>query len=137
MSTERVRNILHEHLSMEKLSARWVPRLLTVNQKLTRKTVSIKNLALYKRNPSEFLRRFITVDETWIHHYTPESKQQSKQCIGPGEPQPQPQRRQKQFYRRIRLWRLCFGMRKELSSLIIWRKVKPSMVNITQSYCNV
>ena len=23
--------------------------------------------------------RFITVDETWIHHYTPESKQQSKQ----------------------------------------------------------
>jgi hypothetical protein len=25
------------------------------------------------------LRRFITMDETWIHHYTPESKQQSKQ----------------------------------------------------------
>ena len=88
MSTERVRNILHEHLGMEKLCARWVPRLLTVDQKLTRKTVSIENLALYKRNPSEFLRRFITVDETWIHHYTPESKQQSKQWIGPGEPTP-------------------------------------------------
>jgi hypothetical protein len=25
------------------------------------------------------VRRFITTDETWIHHYTPESKQQSKQ----------------------------------------------------------
>ena len=24
------------------------------------------------------LRRFLTVDETWIHHYTPESKNQSK-----------------------------------------------------------
>ncbi|CAH2090560.1 unnamed protein product [Euphydryas editha] len=87
-STERVRHILHEYLSMEKLCARWVPRLLTVDQKLTRKTVSIENLALYKRNLSEFLRRFITVDETWIHHYTPESKQQSKQWIGPGEPTP-------------------------------------------------
>lgn len=88
MSTERVRNILHEHLNMEKLCARWVPRLLTVDQKFTRKTVSIENLTLYKRNPNEFLRRFITVDETWIHHYTPESKQQSKQWIGPNEPTP-------------------------------------------------
>ena len=25
------------------------------------------------------MRRFITMDETWIHHYKPESKQQSKQ----------------------------------------------------------
>lgn len=29
MSDERVRNILHNHLNMEKLCARWVPRLLT------------------------------------------------------------------------------------------------------------
>ncbi|XP_014469757.1 PREDICTED: putative uncharacterized protein FLJ37770 [Dinoponera quadriceps] len=88
MSTERVRNISHEHLSIRKLCARWVPRLLTFDQKFTRKTVSIKNLALYKRNPSEFMGRFITVDETWIHHYTPETKQQLKQWIGPGEPTP-------------------------------------------------
>ena len=31
-------------------------------------------LALFRRNPDEFLRRYITVDETWIHHYTPETK---------------------------------------------------------------
>lgn len=31
-------------------------------------------LALYRRNPDEFLRRLITVGETWIHHYLPESK---------------------------------------------------------------
>ena len=33
ISDERVCNILHEHLDMKKLSARWVPRLLTIDQK--------------------------------------------------------------------------------------------------------
>ena len=30
MSTDRVHNILHQHLFMEKLCVRWVPRLLTL-----------------------------------------------------------------------------------------------------------
>jgi histone-lysine N-methyltransferase SETMAR len=29
ISSERVHNILHQHLNMRKLSARWVPRLLS------------------------------------------------------------------------------------------------------------
>jgi len=88
MSAERVRNILHNHLDMEKLCARWVPRLLTLDQKLVRKTISTDNLGLYRSNPNKFLRRFITVDETWVHHYTPENKEQSKQWVGKGEPTP-------------------------------------------------
>jgi len=40
---------------------------------------------MFKRNPKEFLRRFITVDETWIHYYTPETKEQSKQWTKSGE----------------------------------------------------
>ena len=32
--------------------------------------------------------RFVTVDETWIHHNTPETKQQSKQWVLPGESAP-------------------------------------------------
>ena len=36
--TERVHNILHEKLQMKKLSARWVPRLLTVVQKPRKRT---------------------------------------------------------------------------------------------------
>ena len=31
------------------------------------------------------LHRFITVDETWIHHNIPETKQQSKQWVSPGK----------------------------------------------------
>ncbi|CAH2089753.1 unnamed protein product [Euphydryas editha] len=36
----------------------------------------------------EFLRRFVTVDETWIHHNTPETKQQTKQWVSRGESAP-------------------------------------------------
>ena len=88
ISIERVQNILHEKLGMKKLSARWVPRLLTVEQKRNRMTTSEHCLDMFKRNPKEFLRRFVTVDETWIHHYTPEMKEQSKQWTSPGEPAP-------------------------------------------------
>lgn len=84
ISKERVGHILHEHLHMRKLSARWVPRLLTEDQKRIRVTTSEYCLSLFKRNRTEFLRRFITVDETWIHHYTPETKIQSKQWVEAG-----------------------------------------------------
>ena len=88
ISMERVHFALHEKLGMKKLSARWVPRLLTLDQKRQRMTTSQQCLAMFKRNPKEFLRRFITVDETWIHHYTPETKEQSKQWVEPGSSAP-------------------------------------------------
>lgn len=88
ISTERVYNILHEHLHMKKLCARWVPRLLTIDQKRIRVTTSEQNLANFKRNPKEFLRRFITMDETWIHFYTPESHEGSKRWVETGESAP-------------------------------------------------
>lgn len=88
ISYERVHNILHEHLDMKKLSAKWVPRLLTIDQKRNREVISKQCLDIYQRNPDEFLRRFITVDETWIHHYTPETKIQSKQWIEAGSNAP-------------------------------------------------
>jgi len=83
-----VGHILHEILGMRKLSARWVPSLLTPDNKRNRETTSEQCLTLLKRNPKEFLRRFVTVDETWIHWYTPETKEQSKQRTSPGEPAP-------------------------------------------------
>lgn len=88
ISYERVFNIIHNILGMRKLSARWVPRLLTPEQKRVRETTSAECLRMFKGNPREFLRRFVTVDETWIHHYTPETKEQSKQWTSPGERAP-------------------------------------------------
>ena len=42
----------------------------------------------FMRNPKEFLRRFVTVDETRIHHYTPEMKEQAKQWTSAGKRAP-------------------------------------------------
>lgn len=88
ISTERVRHILHEHLNMKKLCARWVPRFLTIDQKQQRVDNSEHALELLKGNANEFFRRFVTMDETWIHYYTPESKRQSAEWLEPGESRP-------------------------------------------------
>ncbi|XP_012564605.1 histone-lysine N-methyltransferase SETMAR-like [Hydra vulgaris] len=85
---ERVFNILHKHLEMKKLAARWMPRVLTVDQKRNRVRTSQQCLDMFNCNQSEFLRRFITMDETWIHYYTPESRQQSAQWLKPEESRP-------------------------------------------------
>jgi len=74
ISYERV-YIIHEELHMKKLSARWVPRLLTNVQKMNRMTISKQCLVMFQRNPTEFLRRFIIVDETWTTHQNQNNSQ--------------------------------------------------------------
>ena len=64
MSKERVCHILNQHLDMRKLFARWVPRLLTLDEKRVRMKICRALLAQFRRNKSEFWRRLITVDET-------------------------------------------------------------------------
>jgi histone-lysine N-methyltransferase SETMAR len=76
--------ILHEELDMKKLCTRWVPRLLTADQKRTRTKISEECLERINKNKTDFVHQFITMDETSIHHYTPESKQQSKQWTKAG-----------------------------------------------------
>jgi len=88
MSKDRVGHILHEILGMRKLSAQWVPRLLTPDNKRNRETTSEQCLTLFKRSPKGFLRRFVTVDKTWIHWYTPVEQEESKQWTLQGESAP-------------------------------------------------
>lgn len=80
--------ILKEDLAMRKLSARWVPKLLTVDQKRIRLNMSRDNLARFNADPEDFLYRFVTMDETWCHHFTPETKMMSKQWKHMGSPPP-------------------------------------------------
>ena len=121
MSKECVGYILHEELDMKKLCARWVPHVLTVDQKCTRMKISEECLEHFNENKTDFVHRFITMDETWIHHYTPESKQQSKRGQ---KPVVQHQRRQGQFHQQKRSWHQCFGMLKTFCLLIILKRVK-------------
>ena len=50
----------------------------TLNYKRCRLTTYQQRLDMYQRNPSEFLRCYVIIGETWMHHYTSETKQQSK-----------------------------------------------------------
>ena len=41
--------------------------------------ISNKFLAMFHSNKAKFLRWYITIDETWVHRFTRETKEQSKQ----------------------------------------------------------
>jgi histone-lysine N-methyltransferase SETMAR len=84
ISKECAGYILHEEVDMKKLCARWLKHLLTADQKCTRMKISEQCLQHFNKNKTDFGRQFIIMDETWTHHYTPESKQQSKQWTEAG-----------------------------------------------------
>ena len=63
--------IIHEHLNMSKVCARLVPKMLTPEMKDSRVRSSEESLELMQENWDLFKRRFITGDETCIHHYDP------------------------------------------------------------------
>ena len=70
---------------MRKLSSKWAPRLLTVDHKQARVVAFEQCLGMFQRNSKEFSRSYVTVNETWIHYYTPETKNQSKMWTRPGD----------------------------------------------------
>ena len=57
ISQNTVFSILHGKLSVKKISARWVPRLLSEENKRNRVVDSEDLLALFRRNPDEILLR--------------------------------------------------------------------------------
>ena len=88
MSCKQVENILHNKLGMSKVSARWVPQLLTPDQKLTRLVMSEANLSRFEADPDRFVERFLAQDECWVHHFEPETKWQSMQWKHSTSPAP-------------------------------------------------
>ncbi|GBP26648.1 Histone-lysine N-methyltransferase SETMAR [Eumeta japonica] len=79
ISKERVGEIIHEHMNMRKISARWVPKMLAPFDKQRRLQTSKDFLELVGDNIDEICDRIVTVDETWVCQYDPESKQESMQ----------------------------------------------------------
>jgi hypothetical protein len=41
-----------------------------------------------RRDPNDFLSRLVTMDETWLYHYDPETKQQPIEWLHRGSPRP-------------------------------------------------
>ncbi|GBP54872.1 Histone-lysine N-methyltransferase SETMAR [Eumeta japonica] len=88
ISKKRVGEIIHEHMNMGKISARWVPKMLTPFDKQRRLQTSKDFLELVGDNIDEICDRIVTVDETWVRQYDPESKQESMQWTKKGERPP-------------------------------------------------
>ena len=72
-------SLVHDILGFHKVAARWVPRHLTEEHKRNRQHICSSLLERYNREGDNFLNRIITGDETWVHHYEPETKRQSMQ----------------------------------------------------------
>ena len=70
----RVENILDKPLGMWKVSAWWVPWLLTPDQKRIRLAMSQTNVAIFEADPASFLELFLTQDKCCVHHSEPETK---------------------------------------------------------------
>ena len=79
-------DIMTNKLGMRRVSVRWVPRLLLPDQMGQRVKRCHEYCQRYNDEGENFLNRIITCDETWIHFFEPESKQQSSMWKHPSSP---------------------------------------------------
>ena len=59
---------------MSKVSSRWVPRMLTPEQKACHQQFSEENLNMLRANLENLFSRNITGYETWVYHHDPETR---------------------------------------------------------------
>lgn len=83
MSTERLYRIVHIELDVSKFFVRC---LLNVDQISHRTRSSHCNLKPFNINPLDFLRYFVTVNDSWLCYYIPESKREYQQWRYRGSP---------------------------------------------------
>jgi len=88
ISSEWVGSIILEDLDMRNLSTKWVLKCLNVDQKRQWCQSSEQLLEFFWRDPNDFLSCLVTMDETWLYHYDPETKQQSMVWWHSGSPHP-------------------------------------------------
>jgi len=72
---------------MRRVSAKFMPRLLTDDQKENSVEISLELLTNANGNEN-FLKNIITGDGTWVYGYNVETKMQSSQWMGKGYPRP-------------------------------------------------
>jgi histone-lysine N-methyltransferase SETMAR len=82
-----VQIILTCDLNMHCVAAKFVPRLLTPEQKEQHVAIC-QELRQRALDDTSFMSRVITGDESWAYGHDPETKQQSSQWKSPGSPRP-------------------------------------------------
>ena len=76
ISTRSVQTILTEDLNLRRVYAKFVPKMLTKQQKELRKEITEDMLDCANHNP-EFIQTIISGDKTWVYGYDQETKFQS------------------------------------------------------------
>ncbi|UYV79208.1 hypothetical protein LAZ67_17001512 [Cordylochernes scorpioides] len=71
ISKSLVGSIIKEDLQLKKTPSKFVPKMLTIQQKENRVDVAKKMLEMVEENPN-WKGKVITGDETWVHGYDPE-----------------------------------------------------------------
>jgi len=96
ISRERDGSIIHEDLDIRKFSAKWVPKCLNADQKRQRCQSSEQIWIFFGAIQMISCRaRLVTMDETWLYHCDPQTKQQSMDWRHSGSPRPKKFRVQK------------------------------------------
>jgi histone-lysine N-methyltransferase SETMAR len=88
LSKSTVHRALHDHLHMKKISARWVPKLLSAVQKQERVRCANAFLELCSGKESKIINSIVTGDKTMVLYYDPESKRESMEWRYKGEEPP-------------------------------------------------
>ena len=79
ISEGSVQTILKKHLDLRKVCARWVPHLLTEEQKTQHLKCVQELLKTYKGCRSRVISNLLTGDETWVHMFEPQRRADNKQ----------------------------------------------------------
>ena len=74
ISEGSVQTILKKRLDLRKICARWVPHLLTEEQKTQRIKCARELLKTYKGCNSQVISNLLTGDETWVHMFEPQGR---------------------------------------------------------------
>ena len=74
-------------LNMHHVATKFVPRVLTKDQKANRVNISQELLDRVSVDEN-LLKTIVTGDETWVYGYDVETKAHSSQWVGQGSPQP-------------------------------------------------
>jgi len=129
ISSDRVGSIVHEDLDMR--------NRLKADRKPQRRKSSEQGLDFFSLSAIQIIScraRLVTMDETWLYHYDPETKQQSMQRRHSGS------RHFKKFRVQISAGKVLasiFGIKTASSSLIIFQRAKLSTRSIIYlSWCN-
>ena len=112
LSYGTIQRILADYLNMKRISARFVPRLLSDDQKAHHVSVC-RELKQQARDDPSFISNIIIGDEIWVYGYGPETKQQSSQWKSPNSQRP---KKARQVRSNVKSMLIVFSTSKRLST---------------------